>query len=115
MPPHRGLKAISHVLYSNHSELDPLQKSQTQFLQQTSRKSLTQHNKPWQRHPGPARPPNSEIIQIPESLSFENSQSQTVHFLPRLWQVLVEMRIEVICVLEIRIASVLIEGGGEQG
>ena len=36
MPPHRGLKAIAQVLYSNHSEPDPLQKSQTHFLQQTS-------------------------------------------------------------------------------
>lgn len=52
-------------------------------------------------------------IWILKSLFSSKIQSQTIHFPPRLSQVLAEIRIEVMCVLEIKIASVLMEWGGD--
>ena len=61
----------SSPLYRDHPEPDQLQKPQAHFLQQTSRNSITQHNKALQLQPGTTHPPNSAVIRILRSLSFD--------------------------------------------
>lgn len=78
------------------------------------RNSVTQYNKPQRRQAGITYPPISASSEFSKVYPSVTVQSQIIHCPPRLSQVLVEIRIEVMCILEIKIASVLMEWGGDR-
>ena len=75
------------------------------------RNSITEYNKPPKLQPGVTYPPISASSEFSKVYASVNIQSQVIP--PRLSQVVVEIRIEVMCILEIEIASVFMEWGGD--